>query len=336
MYYFFDPMYSAVHILTESENVSRKEELGIQAVLEDAESPVTSKYIEKLYQSIISKSHIDFDNIPNSKGNIVEYSGYTNMIEVLTNILKLASDSKSTIVIEYTKVVQNAIAHMRRLAPVYQKGFRVRNEYVMLEYNTFVYTVVQAVSTLLYEFVDFIKKPEKPTIDITLKNTKYRANTFYFDQLNKFNTINDKMQYGKYLESIIENGKDNFIGGVEAVGLATIIAVALAIVPITRELVYRYYNTRSTISDCLAQQAYFLEMNKAVVEANSDFTQKKKDAILIKQEKIKNLCMRLSEKLRVTHIKSVDSGKAMLQNDNKLLTIDNIRNEISNSPLQLL
>jgi hypothetical protein len=77
-------------------------------------------------------------------------------------------------------------------------------------------------------------------------------------------------------------------------------------------------------------------MNRTVVEANSDFTQKKKDAILLKQEKIKNLCLKLSDKLRVTHIKEVDSGRAQLQNDNKLLTLDGIKKEISNSPLQLL
>lgn len=330
----FDPMKGAVLILTESESPSRREEIRIQAVLEDSNSPVKNKYLEKLFDSVISKSHIDFDNIPLSKGNIVEYVGYTNMIEVLENILKLASDAKDQTVIEYTNIVKEAIAHMRALAPIYQKGFRMKNDYIMLEYNTFVYTIVEAVTTLLYEFVDYIKKPTSQTMSIVLKNTKYRANTYYINQLNKFNAINNKMQYGKYLEAMLQNGKENFTG-VEAIGLGVVIAVALAIIPITRELVYHYYNVKSNISDCLAQQAYFLEMNKTVVEANSDFNEKKKTAILLKQEKIKNLCLRLSEKLRVTHAKSIDSGKASLQNDNKLLTIDGIQKEISNSPLQL-
>lgn len=335
MYFFFDPMHGAVKILTESENPTRREELNIQAVLEDVESPVRNKYLEKLYDSVVDKNHIDFDNIPNSKGNIVEYVGYTNMIEVLENVLKLASDSKSQNVVDYVNIVKEAISNMRTLAPMYQKGFRLRNDYVMMEYNTFVYTIVQAVSTILYEFVDFVKRPEKATIDITLKSTKYRANTYYIEQLNKFNTVNKRMNYAKFLESMVQNGKDNFTG-VELIGLGAVITVALAIIPITRELVYRFYNTRSNISDCLAQQAYFLEMNKTVIEANSDFSQKKKTAILMKQEKIKNLCMRISDKLRVNHIKSKDSGKAELQSDNKLLTLDSIKKEISDSPLTLL
>lgn len=334
-FYLFNPMYSAVQILTESENVTVREEKQIQAVLEDTQSPVTNKYLEKLYDSVISKNHIDFGDIPNSKGNIVEYSGYTNMIEVLSNILKIASDQKSHTVIEYVKTVQTAITHMRALAPIYQKGYRMRNDYVILEYNTYVYTIIQAVSSILYEFVDYVKRPEKGSMEIVMKPTKYRANTFYIDQLNKFNKINEKMQYSKYLETIINKGQNNFTG-VELIGLGAIVSVALAIVPVTRELVYYYYNIRSNLSDCLAQQAYFLEMNKSVIEANSDFTQKKKDSIILKQEKIKNLCLRLSEKLRVNHIKSVNSAKATLQSDNKLLTLDSIKQEVNDSPLQLL
>lgn len=336
MYFYFNPMQDAVKILCESEETYLRQQKDIQPVLEDADSPVRNKYLEKLYDSVISKDHIDFDNIPQSRGNIVDYAGYTNMIEVLENVLKLASDAKNSTVVEYVNIVKTAIKNMRVLAPIYQKGFRLRNDYVMLEYNVFVYTIIQAVSTILYEFVDYVKKPSSQSFEITLKNTKYRANSYYINQLNKFNKVNEKMQYSKYLESMVTKGRDNFMGTAEAVGLVAVIAVAMAIIPITRELVYQYYNVRSNISDCLAQQAYFLEMNKAVVEANSDFNQKKKDAILIKQEKIKNLCGRLSEKLRVSHIKSIDATKSVLQNDNKLLTLDTIQKEISDSPLSLL
>lgn len=330
-----NPIYDALAILSESaDGMTRKEELEIQAVLEDGESPVRNHYLEKLYNSVIEKGHIDFDTIPQSKGNIVEYTGYTNMIEILENIQKLASDSKSQTVMEYVNIVKQSIAYMRALAPIYKKGFMTRNEYVMLEYNTFVYTIVEAVSTLLYEFVDYIKTPNSDSIQITLRNTKYRANVFFINQLNKFNKVNQTGNYGKYLEAMIQNGKDNFTGAT-AVGFAAIAAFALMIIPITRECVYFYYSTKSKISECLAQQAYFLEMNKAVIEANSDFNKKKKQEIIIKQERIKNACLRLSEKLRVTHAKAIDNTKATLQSDNKLLTIDNIKKEVSDSPLQL-
>lgn len=335
MYFFFEPTHDATMILTESEHPTYREEKNIQAVLEDANSPITNKYLEKLYDSVINKEHIDFDDIPLSKGNIVDYKGYTNMIEVLENVLHLASENKSQTVKDYVETVKTAIANMRKLAPIYRKGFLAGSEYVILEYNTFVYTIIQAVSTILYEFVDYIKRPDRPTIDIVLKNNKYRANTFYIDQLKKFNIINDKMKYSKYLEGMINNGRDNFTMAT-TVGIAVVAAVALAIIPVTREIIYRFYNVRAKISDALAQQAYFLELNKSCVEANTDFSKEKRASILIKQEKMKNLCLRLSDKLRVDHLKSTNSAKATLQADNKLLTLDGIKKEVDDSPLNLL
>lgn len=335
MYFVSDPMYTAVQVLMESENPTRKEELKIQAVLEDTESPVTNKYLEKLYDSVIQKSHIDFDNIPDSKGDIVKYSGYTNMIEVLENILRIASDNRSQSVVEYVNTIKEAISNMRILSPYYKKAFMMNHTYLMMEYNTFVYTIIQSVSTIIYEFVDFIKRPDRDVIEITLKNTKYRANTYYIDQLRKFNIVNKKMDYKKYLEGLLQNGRENFTGAT-AVGLVTIVGIALSIVPITRELVYRFYNVRSNISQSLAQQAYFLEINKAAIEANNDFDKRKKAEILIKQERAKNICLKISDKLRVDHIKSMNSGKAVIQNDNKLLTLDNIKKEVDDAPLTLL
>ena len=335
MYFVSDPMYTAIQTLMESDSPTRKEELKIQAVLEDTQSPVTNKYLEKLYDSVIQKSHIDFDNIPESKGDIVQYVGYTNMIEVLENILRVASDNRSQSVIDYVNTIKEAISNMRILSQYYKKAFLMKYTYLMMEYNTFVYTIIQSVSTVIYEFVDYIKRPDKDVIEITLKNTKYRANTYYIDQLRKFNIVNKKMNYGKYLESMLQNGKENFTGAT-AVGIGAIVMVALSIVPITRELLYRFYNVRSNISQSLAQQAYFLEINKAAIEANNDFDKRKKAEILIKQEKAKNLCLKISDKLRVEHIKSMNSSKAVLRNDNKLLTLDNIKKEVDNAPLTLL
>lgn len=324
----FNPNALAVQILTESENASLKEEREIEAVLEDAQSPVTNEYITKLYDSVISKSHVDFGTIPDSKGNIVEYSGYTNMIQVLENIMGLASVEKSDEVIQYVNIINKSIENMRVLSPIYRKGFIARNEYLMLEYNIITYTIIQSVSAILYQFVDWAKSPAQGGMPVALKNTKYRANLFYIESLQKFNMVNKNMQYAKYLESMLQNGRNNFTG-VEAVGLATVVAIALSIIPLLRELVYRYYNMRTNLSDCLAQQAYFLELNRSAVEANSDFNQNKKQMILVKQEKIRNMCIRISDKLRVSHNNATNNAKATLSSENKLLTIDNIKKEIS-------
>ena len=329
-----DLMKDSIMILA-TESASSSDLKSIRLVLEDYQSPTTSKYIETLFNNVIEKGHVDFGNIPSSKGNIENYEGYKNFVEIIDIITKIATDRRDSNVLSYVTTIRTAITNMKLLAPYYEKAFRLKNDYLEIEYNTLVYTIVQAVSAILYEFVDFIKIPDEPTFKISLKNTKYRANAFYFDQLAKFNNVNAKMKYKSYLESILSGDGKNFTGEM-AIGIGVTVAIALAIIPILRSLVYHFYNVKADLSNCLAQQAYFLEINKASVESNQNFDQKKKDKILMKQEKVKNLCLRLSEKLRVNHINAVKSGDMNVTSDNKLLTLDTIKNEVSNSPLQLL
>ena len=61
--------------LDESDKGYFAESERIQYILEDADSPITRKYQEKLYKSIINKAHIDFGDIPKSNGNIRNYTG---------------------------------------------------------------------------------------------------------------------------------------------------------------------------------------------------------------------------------------------------------------------
>ena len=332
----FNPLQDSVNILRENAS-SLFEKHQIEAILEDATSPVQMKYNQKIYDAVLNKKHIDFDNIPESRGDIDQYVGTKNMKETL-RIIKGMNEFQKTNVIDYVKTIEEAIANIQGLRDVYKKGFEAKNDYVMLEYCTYVYACVEATTSILYQFVDYIKSAGKQSYQIVLKNTKYRANLIYIQQLEKFNNVNKNMlgEYRKFLLALINNEKDNFVGSPFMVGMVTIGIVAAAIVPVTRELVYRFYNMKRKLSDTLAQQAYFLEMNRAIVESNMNFTVEKKKKILDKQEKIKKKLMILSEKLRVDDVKSDESAKRQLNAENKNLTVQNIRKEIDDSPLNLL
>ena len=207
------------------------------------------------------------------------------MIETLKTVKELAKEGKAATVLGYVDTVETAIKNLEDLSSTYEKAFATKTPYPALEYNTYVFTCVEATSTLIYEFVDFIKRPDKPTYVITLKDTKFRANTFYFEQLTAFNNVNKNMytNYRKMLEAMISSGRNNFTGA-EIIGIATVSIAALAIVPITRALIYHLYNLRSSISSELDLQAAFLEMNKSCIEANDAFTEDKKKKIISKQE----------------------------------------------------
>ena len=337
----FNPYNESANILVgdEYEKFS-KGYVQTRAFLEDTSSPINRKFQERLYQSILDKGHIDFDDIPKSKGDIKKYRGYANMKETLNALEGLDDTKKNPAASTCITTVKEAIANIESLTNTYEKGFSVNNEYVMLEYCTYVYTCVQATTAILYEYVDYIKMPDKGTFEIPLRNTNVRADLFYIEQLTKFNTVNKKMgiEYRKMLENAIDKGKQNFAGVDDAflIGLGAVAAVSFAIVPVTRALIYHIYRLRGNISDALTLQAEFLEMNKTCVEANSAFTKEKKSKILKKQEELRRKLLRLSDIIKVKTTKSRRESQRELDNDNKTLSISNIKRDVSDSPLELI
>lgn len=333
----FNPYYESMLILSENETLSYRESKDLQAVLEDVNSPVTRKLEEKLFQSVLDKKHIDFGSIPKSKGNIKDYEGYSAMESTLNTIKDLATENKAGDVINYVDIVQKAIENLSSMSVAYQKGFQFKNEYIAMEYNSYVYFCIEATTALIYSFVEYIKRPDTDTFVMVIKNSKLRADEFYFEQLKKFNMVCDTqgVNYRKMLDSMAVS-KDNFIGTTAAIGIATVIAAAIAIIPITRAVVYQVYHIRGNISEQLDIQAEFMEMNKSCVEANSALTVQKKKEIVAKQEKLVKRLRKLSDTIRVKSSKSVEVATRETKNENKSLTIDSIKDEVSNSDFEFI
>jgi hypothetical protein len=329
----------AVKILCDPDSPSYRSDVEkAQMVLEDVNSPVTRKYHEKMYSAIINKAHIDFGDIPKSRGNIKNYSGYATMLETLKVLDALSNEEHAVNVQRYVKIIMDALKNIELLSSTFEKGFSTKTEYVAMEYDVYVYFCVEATTALLYSFVDYVKSPDKQVMDIKLVNTKLRADEFYFDQLQKFNMAQNKvgMEYRKMLEQMCTQGKDNFIGTSTAIGVGTVMLAAMAIVPITRELIYQIYNFRGKLSEHLEMQSHFLEMNATCVQNNDLLTADKKNKILQKQEKLAAALKKMSDAIRVKSSKSILDSKRELQKDNKMLSIDSIKEEISNSPFDII
>lgn len=334
----FNPYYESVKILKDNEPVSGKSYHELQAIMEDTTSPVTRSYQEKLYQSVIDRGHIDFGSIPKSRGNIKDYDGYETMVETLETIKKLGLTARSNEVVTYATKIMEAINNIASLSNVYMKGFSTKCDYVIIEYNTFVYTCVEATTSLLYEFVDYMKRPDQKTYEIVLKDTKGRANLFYYTQLVGYNNVIKNMgpNYRKFLESMILKGQQNFMGTEALVGTAAISMVALAIIPITRKLIWLYWRMRGDISRSLEYQAKFLEMNRTCVEANNEFTEEKKAMILKKQESQRQVLLRIADALKIKDEKAIKEADRDLAKDNKSMKVSDIKSDISNSPFELI
>ena len=335
----FDPTYeSACLLATGMDPHTRTAEMkNLRCMLEDASSPVTRKHQEKLFQAIIDKGHVDFGGIEQSQGEIMNYSGYGKMMEVLDAMDALADEQRASTVKDLTGVVRTAVSNIRGLSSTFKRGFQERSNYVMLEYNLYTYACVEATSALIYEFADYIKRPDKAVMTIALKNTTSSANLFIFEQLRKFNHVQENMgmDYRKMLEATMNKGKNNFIGLDAAIGYGAISLAALAIVPVTRELVYLYYNVRKNLSKTLDTQAMFLEMNKMAVQNNSAFTVDERKRIIDKQQKLAAKLRRLSSTLRVDAVTATKKTKKDLEGDNKKMAVDQTRKEVEDSPIQL-
>lgn len=332
----YNPIYESVDILVSDTNASDygRQAADIIAVLEDVNSPMTAKYKELLYNEVLGKAHINFGDIPKSKGNIRNYSGYSTMCDTIAAIYELAKDQHNETVISYCETVKKAIDNLAQLSSTYERAFAAKAEYPALEYNVYTYTCVEATTALLNSFVEFIRTPEGAQMP-ELKNTKMRADAFYFEQLKKFNAIQDKMgiEYRQMLENMCEKGRQQLVGTSTMIGVATVSAVALSIIPITRELIYQIYNARLNVADALDTQAKFLEMNADALKYKETIDPKKRREIAKKQTSMVSKLRSLSDKIRVKSAKSISDTKREIAKDNKKLSLDSLKDDVNNSAL---
>ena len=308
----------------------------VQAILEDVESPITKTYKEKLFESIISRSHIDFGDIPKSKGDITKYSGYQSMLDCLHSLLKVANEEKSKELTNAVNTVLTAIENIRALRNVYVKAYANKTDIAIIDYQTYVLTCVEATTTLISNYIDFIKTPSSNYV-MELKNTKFRANALYLDQLERFNKVNVDGSYNKYISTVVQKGQENFLLDPAIIaGAAFVSVIALSIIPVTRELIYLYNETKRKLSDLFALQAYYLEMNKTALEYNTEIKADKKKVIIQKQDKIRKKFLYLSEKLRIADIKAEQTSKKRLETDNRGMSTGSLEDDVNDSDMVLM
>ena len=312
----------------------------VRMVLEDAESPIRRKTVETLYKNTIDKSHVDFGDIPKSRGDISKYAGYKSLTDTLGAIRLLSKeDSAYQPINNHVTTVSTAINNILQNRNLYMEAFSTKNEILMLEYNTFTYACVEAVTAILYQFADYMKTPSSPEISAGFKNTKYRADLFFVEQLQTYNKLKASGKYQKYLAEMIRNGKENFalttsfIVGVTAIATT----VMLSIVPVTRKIIYVIQNSRGRLAECLELQAYFLEINASYLKAHPvKGDVKKTKEVLKKQEALRLKFLRLADKLRVKSIKSEELAKKTLEEEDRTITLNSVKDDINNDDVTIL
>lgn len=293
----------------------------LSMLTEADEAVITHRMVGNIYQSALKKRDVDFDNIPLTKGDIQKFQGYDNMMGTLSTVRQLSS--KFGIKIEELDVVESAVANIRTYKSVFERGFALENDFLMMYYNSLVHGCVESTSLILASYVDYVKTVN--AVDFTLRKGKGIAGNVCINNLRKFNNSVKVGEFSKFANALLDRNKQNFVGGTAA---TIAVGLAVAIVPIARELIYFSYESRMRVSEFLEQQAAFLEMNKARLNASAMPAQER-NRVISKQKDTINKLEKYADKVRVNHQLATKNSSNKLKQDNKDWTINSVSNDNS-------
>jgi len=298
----------------------------IFALTEADSAVINNTMIANLYKSAIDKSHVDFDNIPDSKGDITKYTGYVPMMKTISLLKEIAV--KSNIKIPELATVEQAISNITVYKDLFEKGFRLEKEFIILQYNVLVAACVESISTIISSYVDYVKRVDK--VEFTVIKGSKLSGWLCISNLERFNISVKNGDFAKVLNTVINSGKQGFVGVDDIIIPALIIGGVMILVPLIRELIFYFFYARMKISDYLKQQAAFLELNRINVEVSNLPANKKKE-ILKKQSETINTLNSLSDKIKVNHTMAQSKAVEALKTENKNWTFDSVQSQAASS-----
>lgn len=295
----------------------------ITGLMESEMNSVTSAMVSNLYKSAIEKSYINFENIPESKGDLTRYEGYKSMVGSIALLKELCK--KHNVKIAELETVETAMNNIITYRDAFEKGFKLEKEFIMLQYNILVYACVEALSVIISSYVDFVKRPDRVEFVLN-KNPRHHHGFLLMKNLEFFNMAVKKGEFSKVLNGVINSGKEGFTGAESILIPAFIIGAVASIVPLIRELIFVFYYSRMKLSDYLEHQATFLEINKQNIQA-SNLPAKQKNEIIKKQTKYIEKLRRISESIKVDGTMSENKATIELNKENKAWTINDVKSQ---------
>lgn len=255
----------------------------VTSLNEAEEVKVLNTLCDRLYKKLIDEkfNSIDFGDIDLSKGDIEKYAGYVSTmdcLEILDGLIKQFRGNP-----EPVNTIYRAIENLKNNKEKFVKSFQMNIEMPMVIYCTTVLSIVSATSMLISTCVEYIKSPKNDSFEIELDKVALirSKDNLMLKSLEKFNKACDKGDVQKSIDYVIAGFKQEkgLLGtvGVTALTASGIVAIAMTIIPLIREIIYFFYYYRMRMSDYLELQGQLLEMNAYSIElSNSDDPEKNK------------------------------------------------------------
>ena len=314
-------------IVTEASSPEDKK--YIQTLGKDDIHQVNGTLVRGLYSTILERKNCDFGDIPDSKGDITKCNYYKTTQESLDILSELMT--KNDIPTTEVDIINLSITNLKKHTATFENAFKLKQDYLILLYNTTVMAIVDSTSMIIAEYMNYLLGPEQSRYD-TLKsrNDKGRGR-ISLDNLQRFNEEVRMGHLDTAATSLLEAQRKNFTGTGVVIAGAAILAL-VSIVPITRELIYFFYSTRVKLSDYMDMQADFLELNKLGVQASSK-SAKEKQEILKKQEKVILKLRRSADKLKINDEDIGALARKNVTDDNKGFSLQNISKAMYSSKM---
>lgn len=298
-----------------------KERKELFSLTEAEEVKLGNNMVTKLYTSVINKDHVDFEKIPQSKGDVTKYAGYASMVQCLDILRQLSNNNGHKI--KELDIVEKALNNIVAYRDVFEKGFRLNKEFIIMSYNVLVYTCVSSISYLIVSYVEYIKRVDQ--VEFTIIDKKNGTGYIGITSLESFNKSVASGEFSKVLNDVVKSGVKESVTAVAGI-VGGVIFGSMALLVLIRRMIFHFYYSRMKLSNFMEIQAHFLELNKNNLEANANrMSPDKKQAVMKKQADLIAKLHNWSDKLRVDS--SITNKKAddEIKKENKSWDLSSVK-----------
>lgn len=311
-------------LVKEHFDITDRETRKILVTINEADqNQVMGNLAAKLYDAIVKKvTDIDFGQIPASRGDITKIPNYLDMVSCLTTIRDMMIESKQST--GSADIIFLAIENMKKYQKIWEKGYVLENEMVIVFYNTIALSIVSAISLLTSATIEFVKNPQSDVIDIELAkvaNHKTKDNLL-FKNLDKFNKACRKGDIEKIFNDVLRAQRQLKEGTIIKESISAILftgAIVLGllstVIPILHQLTNALYCLRQNVAEYLAGEADVIRLNAEKVQYNRAKTPEQKKKIIARQHKIADHFKKWANKLMIKANKADVEAQKQIKED---------------------
>lgn len=308
-------------VLTEN-TTGFNDRIKLVGLLESDKSDSIDALLAKKLLDSVADLHVrvDFGPITSSMGDITKFKGTANMLE----ILELAKNTNQQ---EAASKVRAVITILEKYKKEFQQGYYFNAALITLTYESYVFACLDATSVIADALISTIREQIGTANGMNLRNTRMKQLEHSQKMIEDIIKADSSGQLQALFKSVLDSKSNkNLIGSGHMLAMLAV-GAALSVVPITRELIYVYYQSRVSITDYLDHQNELIKLNETRLQ-DSGMNKSTIKSVTKKQTEYANRIDRISDKIRVKHEAGVTKAKDVIKKEEKTWTLDNIQDDI--------